>query len=334
MFWCGSRPSAEIARPSSPRPWSPGNGPCPRAPSFSSSSSSRRTTVRKHRLGAAYAARPPIRHLKIDVTMVDTVINCPLIVPLFANVRSLVIDILTPPRPFYISLAFLASMLIACPNLKSLRLSPAIVFYDTRGCTNAQWDPVSSIISGLEKLDFRPRPLFGGGIRLTRVLWAVRPRLRKWVLDGTENLGGVPDGGCPNLEVLELAGESFNGYVTLEYGDFCADIARIAPSVRVLRSQIDADQDRAKEALLMLPTIEALELPGADLRSSTYDGLVRALHYGRPLTVLRVSRSVCVESEFISYVALHASRLRILHVGAPLGRPRTSSLVSPATRPN
>ncbi|RKO88498.1 hypothetical protein BDK51DRAFT_46306 [Blyttiomyces helicus] len=181
----------------------------------------------------------------------------------------------------------LASMLIACPRLASFRLSPETILHGTDELISAaEWAGVASVIAGFETLDFQP-------------LRPVGPRLRKRVMSGKEILSVVPDAACPNLEVLELAGRALPmepHAPARRFLDFCRDLASIAPAVRVIRSQIETDHVRAFAAIVMIPNIKVLDVPGATLNETTFGeqaGVLRMLYSYTLLAVMRVLRSRC-----------------------------------------
>ncbi|RKO83558.1 hypothetical protein BDK51DRAFT_52236 [Blyttiomyces helicus] len=104
--------------------------------------------MRKHRIGDAYAARPPTKRLFISGDGLPTPSVRDLVFPLFANVVRLDINHPEPDLTSDIDMSLLGPLLIACKHLSSFSLASACMT-DARPLSEGKWVAVESVIAGL-----------------------------------------------------------------------------------------------------------------------------------------------------------------------------------------
>ncbi|RKO89492.1 hypothetical protein BDK51DRAFT_40466 [Blyttiomyces helicus] len=263
-------------------------------------------TLWEHRLGKDYATSPPTRLLKIRSTVAILAIPSS-IHPLFANVRTL--EISHSIQETRIPMTNLGLLLAAFPRLTSFKL------------TNAR------ILAGLEVLELRPHQFPAIVRAVSRMFAALGPRLRKLVVTGTD-VSDMQPGACPNLETLEIIDDAI--YPSIVYSGvmqqlFRSKNAQIAPAIRVFtfRKVLTSSMGlfmRPHSILPVLSNVEELNVYGENLGGSTLafpnpTGLLGVLLLrDRPLTVLRVVRSECRATTFLSLLKHRGSRLRVLYL--------------------
>ncbi|RKO82928.1 hypothetical protein BDK51DRAFT_52437, partial [Blyttiomyces helicus] len=268
-------------------------------------------TSRECRLGKEYGSGSPTRYLCIFTTLVEPVVGHSSILPLFANLRTLQITI-----PYHsefehaIDITHLAPPLIACPFLATFRLTRGFLT-ELHTFDGANWASFECVVAGLEDMELLPHLALSDWASLSRMFTAIGDRLRNWVVTGIELIGTVPPGACPNLERLELIdGKHLMGEPVDADGlhiEFCSQIGRIAPAIRILVSVDSPRYPRTCSTPHALPTVEELYLDSESLDDSYDDEDENDSDDD-------AQYSECVETRFLSFVALRGSHLRVLDV--------------------